>query len=88
MPAGPTLAIGARGEQVTLLRERLGLVPGRRFDEALRTRVAAYQRVHGLKQDGTAGDEVIASLNMGAEHYEHVLMINMERARRLPPPAS
>jgi murein L,D-transpeptidase YcbB/YkuD len=86
MPAGPALAIGARGERVTLLRERLGLVPSARFDEALRTRVAAYQRVHGLKQDGTAGDEVIASLNMGAEHYEHVLMINMERARRLPAP--
>jgi murein L,D-transpeptidase YcbB/YkuD len=33
-----------------------------------------------------AGNEVIASLNLGAEHYERVLMINMERARRLPAP--
>jgi murein L,D-transpeptidase YcbB/YkuD len=86
MPAGPKLTIGDEGERVTLLRERLGLVSGRRFDEALRTRVTAYQHVHGLKQDGIAGDEVIGSLNMGAEHYERVLMINMERARRLPAP--
>jgi murein L,D-transpeptidase YcbB/YkuD len=52
----------------------------------LAERVAAYQKVHGLKADGVAGSEVIASLNLGAEHYEHVLMINMERARRLPAP--
>jgi murein L,D-transpeptidase YcbB/YkuD len=86
IPAGPKLKIGGEGKRVTLLRERLGMVPGRRFDEALRTRVADYQHVHGLRQDGTADNEVIASLNMGAEHYEHVLMINMERARRLPAP--
>jgi len=86
IPAGPALTIGDQGDRVTLLRERLGLVPGKRFDEGLRTRVAAYQHVHGLKQDGTAGNEVIASLNLGAEHYERVLMINMERARRLPAP--
>jgi murein L,D-transpeptidase YcbB/YkuD len=49
-------------------------------------RVTDYQKVHGLKKDGIAGGEVIVSLNLGAEHYEHVVMINMERARRLPAP--
>ena len=83
---GPRLKLGSEGERVTLLRERLGMPIGNRFDEALATRVAAYQRAHGLKRDGTAGDELIGSLNRGAEHYEHVLMINMERARRLPAP--
>jgi len=83
---GPHLGLGSEGERVTLLRERLGLPVGNRFDEALATRVAAYERVHGLKSDGIAGDELIASLNRGAEHYKHVLMINMERARRLPAP--
>jgi len=86
IPAGPALTIASEGARVTLLRERLGLMPGSRFDEALAKRVAAYQHVHGLRADGIAGDEVIASLNLGAEHYEHVLMINMERARRLPAP--
>lgn len=86
MPAGPPLAIGSEGERVTLLRERLGLTVGSRFDEPLSKRVADYQKVHGLKIDGIAGDDVIASLNLGAEHYEHVVMINMERARRLPAP--
>jgi murein L,D-transpeptidase YcbB/YkuD len=86
MPPGPALTIGSEGERVTLLRERLGLVPGSRFDEPLAMRVAAYEHVHGLKSDGIAGDDVISSLNLGAEHYEHVLMINMERARRLPAP--
>jgi len=86
MPAGPALTIGSEGERVTLLRERLGLPVGSRFDEALSKRVAEYQKVHSLKADGIAGDDVIAALNLGAEHYEHVVMINMERARRLPAP--
>lgn len=83
---GPTLTQGAEGQRVTLLRERLGLPPGSRFDEALRERVAAYQQVHGLKPDGIVGGDVITSLNRGALHYGQVLMINMERARRLPAP--
>jgi murein L,D-transpeptidase YcbB/YkuD len=86
MPAGPSMKLGAQGQRVTLLRERLGLPQGSAYDEPLSQRVASYQKVHGLKPDGMAGDEVIASLNLGAEHYEHVLMINMERARRLPAP--
>jgi murein L,D-transpeptidase YcbB/YkuD len=86
MPAGPALTIGSEGERVTLLRERLGLTVGSRFDAALAERVADYQKVHGLKADGIAGSDVIASLDLGAEHYEHVVMINMERARRLPAP--
>ena len=83
---GPALALGAESKRVTLLRERLGLPPGTRFDEVLTERIIAYQQVHNLKADGIAGDKVIASLNRGALHYEQVLMINMERARRLPAP--
>jgi murein L,D-transpeptidase YcbB/YkuD len=86
MPAGAALTIGSEGERVTLLRERLGLTVGSHFDAALAGRVADYQKVHGLKADGIAGSDVIASLDLGAEHYEHVVMINMERARRLPAP--
>lgn len=86
MPPGPALSLGSQGERVTLLRERLGLNVGSNFDGPLSKRVADYQRVHGLKVDGIAGEDAIASLNLGAEHYEHVVMINMERARRLPAP--
>jgi murein L,D-transpeptidase YcbB/YkuD len=83
---GPPLALGANGQRVTLLRERLGLPPGSSFDESLHKLVTTYQRVHGLKEDGIVGDDVITSLNRGALHYAQVLMINMERARRLPAP--
>ncbi|MBA3577825.1 MAG: L,D-transpeptidase family protein [Sphingomonas sp.] len=83
---GATLALGADSERVTLLRERLGLPTGSAFDEPLHEQVTAYQRVHGLRADGIVGEEVVKSLNRGALHYAQVLMINMERARRLPAP--
>ncbi len=86
IPSGPDLRIGSQGERVTLLRERLGLPVGSRFDDALAQRVSAYQKVHGLEPDGVGGEALIASLNQGAVHYGRVLMINMERARRLPAP--
>jgi murein L,D-transpeptidase YcbB/YkuD len=83
---GPNLSLGGHGERVTLLRERLGLQPSSHFDQPLHKQVTAYQRVHGLKADGIVGDDMVISLNRGALHYAHVLMINMERARRLPAP--
>jgi murein L,D-transpeptidase YcbB/YkuD len=86
LDTGLALAIGAEGDRVTLLRERLGLAAGNEFDEELKSKVTAYQRVHGLAPDGIAGNDLITSLNRGALHYAQVLMINMERARRLPAP--
>jgi murein L,D-transpeptidase YcbB/YkuD len=86
LDTGPRLAKGADGERVILLRERLGLSAGSQFDEELKGRVTAYQKVHGLAEDGVVGADVITSLNRGALHYAQVLMINMERARRLPAP--
>jgi murein L,D-transpeptidase YcbB/YkuD len=86
LDTGPTLALGADGERVTLLRERLGLPAGSRFDAELKSRVTAYQQVHGLAPDGIVGNDLITSLNRGALHYAQVVMINMERARRLPAP--
>ena len=86
MPLGPVLKLGMDGKRITLLRERLGLPPGSRFDAELVDRITAYQKVHGLETDGVAGDALLESLNRGALHYAQVLMINMERARRLPAP--
>lgn len=82
--AGPVLKKGATGERVGLLRERLGLPPGDLFDEELAKAVRRYQQAHGIKADGIAGAATIASLNLGARHYEGLVMINLERARRLP----
>ena len=84
IPAGPPIKAGEISERVALLRERLGLAPGDSFDAPLAAVVKEYQQVHGLKADGIVAGATIASLNLGAEHYERLLIVNLERARRLP----
>jgi murein L,D-transpeptidase YcbB/YkuD len=74
------------GERVALLRTRLGLSDGAKYDAALATQVKEFQAVHGLKADGVAGAGTIDALNRGAQYYEQLIIINMERARRLPAP--
>ncbi len=87
VPDGPLLKPGASGERVALLRQRLGLGGGDTYDEALAKAVKRYQAAHGIKADGVAGAGTLASLNLGAEHHERLIMINLERARRLPAPS-
>ena len=84
IPAGPTLKIGMTGERVGMLRERLGLSQGVAFDESTASALKAYQAAHGLKADGIAGKGTIDSLNLGSQHYERLIIVNLERARRLP----
>ena len=86
IPAGPTLKSGMTGERVAMLRQRLGLPDGDKYDAALASVVREYQDVHGLKADGVAGAGTIQSLNRGAQYYEQLIIINMERAKRLPAP--
>lgn len=86
VPAGPTLKPGATGDRVAMLRERLGLPSGDSYDQALASAVKEYQAVHGLKADGIAGAGTIESLNRGARYYQQLIIINMERAKRLPSP--
>lgn len=81
---GPALKPGDTGERVALLRQRFAMVPGETFDAELERAVRKFQQAHGLKVDGIAGNGVIATLNLGPDHFEHILMINMERARKLP----
>lgn len=85
VPAGPLLKKGAVGERVALLRQRLGLGAAGGFDDELAAVLRRYQQAHALKPDGMAGDATIASLNLGAVHYERLVMLNLERAKRLPP---
>jgi murein L,D-transpeptidase YcbB/YkuD len=84
IPSGPALKTGSTGDRVAMLRQRLGLPDGDSYDASLAATVKDYQDVHGLKADGIAGAGTIKALNLGYKHYENVLLLNMERARRLP----
>jgi murein L,D-transpeptidase YcbB/YkuD len=64
----------------------LGLSAGESYDAALAAKVKEFQSVHGLKADGIAGAGTIEAINRGPEYYEQLIMINMERAKRLPAP--
>jgi len=86
IPAGAALKTGSTGERVALLRERLGLAAGDKYDAALATKVKEFQSVHGIKADGIAGAGTIDALNRGPTYFEQLIMINMERAKRLPAP--
>jgi len=86
VPTGTVaMKAGAKDERIPLLRKRLGLSDGSAFDSALDKKVRDYQSAHGLTSDGIVGNGTIASLNEGADHYERLIILNMERARRLPP---
>lgn len=88
IPDGPALKLGMSGDRVRLLRQRLGLPDGDKFDSALDKVVREYQAAHGLTPvDGHVGIGTLASLNLGPEHYEREIILNMERARRLPAPS-
>ena len=84
IPAGPVMKLGSEGMNVAALRQRLGLPPGAKYDEQLANVVKEYQQAHGLKADGVAGGGTVASLNLGSQHYERLIIVNLERARRLP----
>src|SRR5215210_2005509 len=86
VPAGAALKSGMSGERVALLRARLGLSGGDKYDAALAAQVKEFQSVHGMKADGIAGGSTIEALNRGAQYYQQLIIINMERAKRLPAP--
>ena len=86
VPAGPALKSGMSGDRVAALRARLGLAEGSKYDAALAAQVKEFQSVHGIKPDGIAGAGTVEALNRGAQYYEQLIIINMERARRLPAP--
>ncbi|HYD07883.1 MAG TPA: L,D-transpeptidase family protein [Reyranella sp.] len=77
-------AIGSSDPRLGVLRQRLGLARQGGFDKALRAKLVEFQKAHGLDPDGKAGAETLAALNRGAAHYERLIQLNMERARRLP----
>jgi murein L,D-transpeptidase YcbB/YkuD len=78
------LKLNTTGDRVALLRQRLGLPEGTKFDAATVAAVKEFQGVHGMKADGIAGAGTVDALNRGFKHYQNVLMLNLERAKRLP----
>ncbi|MFL6748717.1 MAG: L,D-transpeptidase family protein [Sphingomicrobium sp.] len=86
VPEGPGLKTGSTGERVSTLRARLGLAPSGKYDASLTAKVKEFQAVHGMKADGIAGAGTIEALNRGPQYYEQLIVINMERAKRLPAP--
>jgi murein L,D-transpeptidase YcbB/YkuD len=81
---GPTLAVGAAGPRVEMLRARLGLKRGDGFDAAVQEALRAFQAARGLPADGRAGAKTLAALNMDSSEQERILRININRARALP----
>ena len=88
IPAGPILRPGATGERVRLLRTRLGLSEGSRFDTELSGTLRDFQAAHGLKPDGIAGAGTIAALNRSPAWFDRKLELNLDRARVLPGPGT
>ncbi len=84
---GRELQAGASNRRVSALRQRLGLGEGS-FDSELQQHVGAFQAAHGLSATGKADEDTLAALNRGAAYYERRLLLNMERARRLPAPGT
>jgi len=74
------------GDRVAALRTRLGLPDGTKYDAALAAQVKEFQSVHAIKADGIAGAGTIDALNRGAQYFEQLIIINLERAKRLPAP--
>lgn len=84
LSSGAALRAGATGARVRALRRRLGFAEAGRFDTQIEYALRAYQAAHGLDVDGIAGRGTIASLNRGPEHYERLVLANLERLRALP----
>ncbi len=90
IPAGPALALGAKGPRVTALRARLavedkqGPGAGEAFDAATQAAVMRAQRRFGLKPDGVVDAGTLAALNQPVSQRILQVIANMERWRWLP----
>jgi len=84
IPAGPAMKGGEDSKRVELVRQRLGLAAGTKFDKDVTAAVRAFKADHALSADGVVDAETVAALNRGSQHYERVIAVNMERARALP----
>ena len=75
LPEGPRLKAGDSGSRVSILRHRLAVSgdlasshsgAGDLFDDRVELAVRAFQRRHGLDEDGIVGLSTLAALNISA----------------------
>ncbi len=57
------------------------------YDEALVAAVEAFQRRHGLEDDGVIGPKTMAAINMSPAERMQTIAVNLERLRWLPDPS-
>ncbi len=95
IPDGDRLERGIQSPRVRDVRTRLALTGDLveadtdgadldLFDEAVAHAVMAFQRRHGLAEDGMVGPETLAAMNVPVAERLHQLEINLERWRWLP----
>lgn len=91
VPLGSPLQVGAAGERVRHLHQRLSVTPDAKMESIFTARTKAavmrFQSAHGLQATGRADTPTLMALNAGAAHYEQLIMANLKRARLLPPVA-
>lgn len=93
VPKGAPLTLGSKGSRVLALRARLeatgdlapaGGAPSPVFDEPLAAAVRAFQRRHGLPEDGVVGESTLATLRVPATARIRQILLNLERWRWVP----
>ena len=88
---GATLALGATGDRVTRLRQRLGLSGEEGtdvFDLALQRALVRYQQIHGLDADGKAGRRTVEHLDATVAARILQVKLNLQRWREMPVPSA
>ena len=90
LPSGKTLRPGMSDPRLPLLRQRLrsgGYLQttadeaDERYNAADEAALKAFQRHHGLQDDGVLGAETLAALNVTADERLDQLRVNLERFR-------
>lgn len=93
IPSGTTLRPGMTDPRLPLLRQRLsngGYLQSaaldaddadERYNAADEAALKAFQRQHGLQDDGVLGAETLAALNVTADERRDQLRVNLERFR-------
>lgn len=90
VPDGPDLALGATGDRVATLRQRLAVEDSTlgkgadKYDDALAAAVQRAQKRYGLEPNGIVGKSTLAALNVPAHDRVRQIEANMERWRWLP----
>ena len=87
LPASAKLVPGARGGDVTLLRQRLAITEdlpaekssGDVFDDALAAAVRHFQARHGLPETGSVGPATLAAMNVPVGKRLHQLSASIDR---------